>query len=144
MINTSLLWFVPLSTLLIEHVVMGREQEKLCKERREAQFSRWQRLCNSQIGASEWIIKGGEDESYKNSAMPKTPDLSKDEVEDDPRTPRATAERPMDGFAFQQDATTPAVDNKRVPFGSVSSLLYLHFWADIYFSLHYRRMNSLH
>jgi hypothetical protein len=34
--------------------------EKLCKERREANFERWQRLCGSKIGASEFIIKGGQ------------------------------------------------------------------------------------
>ena len=109
--------------LLNQHGLTIKEQEKLCKERRDAQFERWQRLCDSQIGASEWVIKGGDDEQYrKEASLPKTPDMSNQDGFDDPRTPRATVPGQMDGFAFVQDGVTPSVDNKRVPFASVSLL----------------------
>jgi len=115
--------------------------ERLCAERRAAQFERFERLCGSKIGSSEFIIKGGQDSTSKtinpststsstsgalaiDAHAPATPNLSSspDEREGDVLTPRASmfSHYSMNGKGYQGDAITPSVSSStnRVPFAS--------------------------
>ena len=49
-----------------QHEVFWPAMYKLCKERRDARFTRWQKYGNGKAGVSEYLLKGGEEQSSAN------------------------------------------------------------------------------
>lgn len=86
-----------------EHDKYWPQLVELTKRRREEQMERFRTLCNSEVGASEWVIRGGEE--LGRSTAPHKQDSGFCEVAEPEAKSQAAKEKPAP--TYQSAAATP-------------------------------------